>query len=142
MISGFKVMKPKTITNKEIPPMKNILIAGLLVVSSAAFAGGRNANEPVNPPQPPVVVESAPGICAKFYNKVIPHYHASDIELAPLYRPLLAAPLKTVALVGADAFCVTMLVPVVVESLCHSARKAGYSCVSGADWTFTRPDVP
>lgn len=123
--------------------MKNILIAGLLVVSSAAFAGGRNANEPVNPPQPPVVVdESAPGICAKFYNKIIPHYHASDIELAPIYKPVVATPLKVAALFGADGFCVTMLVPVVVESLCHAARDAGYSCVSGHDWTFTRTDVP
>ena len=122
--------------------MKNILIAGLLVLSSAAFAGGRNANEPVNPPQPPVVAESATGICAKFYNKIIPHYHASDIELAPLFKPVTAAPLKTVALVGADAFCVTMLVPVVVEGLCKAARANGYSCVSGNDWTFNRTDVP
>lgn len=123
--------------------MKNILIAGLLVVSSAAFAGGRNANEPVNPPQPPVVVEeSAPGICAAFYSKFIPHYHASDIELAPIYKPVLAAPLKAVALVGADAFCLGMFLPVAVESLCKSAREAGYTCVSGHDWTFTRPDVP
>ena len=119
--------------------MKNILIAGLLIASSAAFALGRNSSQPVNPPQPEIVVESEKGICNKFYNKVIPHYHASDIELAPIHRPHLAMPLKTAALVGADGFCVLMGFPKLMETLCAAA---GSGCKTGPEWQFTRPDAP
>ena len=125
---GFKVLKPKTITNKENPPMKNILIAGLLVVSSAAFAGGRNAQDPINPPQPPVVQESASGICANFYNKTIPHYHYEDIDLhAWDQQTLKTVGFETVALVGANGFCVMMAPLKVMEVLCQSARAHGLS---------------
>ena len=142
-MSGFKLVKPKTI-NKEKSPMKNILIAGLLVVSSAAFAGGRNANEPVNPPQPPIVVEeSSPGICAKFYNKTIPHYHYEDVDLHAWKQQTPATVgFETVALVGANGFCTLMAPLKAMESLCHWARANGISCVSGEEWQFTRPDAP
>lgn len=123
--------------------MKNILIAGLLVVSSAAFAGGRNANEPVNPPQPPVVEESESGICAKFYNKTIPHYHFEDVDLHAWDQQNLATiTFETTGLASANAFCTMMLPLKMVESACHWARRNGISCVSGDDWTFNRPDVP
>lgn len=122
--------------------MKNILIAGLLVVSSAAFAGGRNASEPVNPPQPPIVEESTPGICAQFYNKTIPHYHFQDVDLhAWNQQTLKTIGFETVALVGANGFCVTMLLPKVMETLCLSARAHGISCVTGDEWQYTRPDA-
>ena len=114
--------------------MKNIIIAGLMVLSSAAFAGGKNANQPVNPPQPPTEVEKQ-GICKKFYEKTIPHYHLSDIDLHSAEQQTVATVVpESMGYVGATVVCVMALPIKLVEWFC-----ADHGCVvSDKEVQFTR----
>lgn len=117
--------------------MKSILIAGLLVLSSAAFAGGRNANQPVNPPQPPTEEEVVKaGMCKKFYEKTIPHYHYTDIELHSMQTQTVTTILpETLGLVGGHVVCTIVLPMKLVEWFCED-----HGCVvNPKEDQFTRP---
>lgn len=117
--------------------MKNILIAGLLLLSSAAFAGGKNANQPVNPPQPPTEEEVVKAsMCSKFYNKTIPHYHYQDIELRSMETQTVTTIIpETAGLIGGHVVCTLILPLKLVEWFC-----ADHGCVtSSKEHQFTRP---
>ena len=122
--------------------MKKIALSALLVLSSAAFAGGRNASGPQNPPNPPtpeVVQQSR--ICGEFYESNYPGLNREESNL-PTEDGIVTIIPNTSLHIVANVACVFAGPVVAMEHLCLTARAKGWSCVTGADWTFTRPDVP
>lgn len=123
--------------------MKKIALSALLVLSSAAFAAGQNAPGPQNPPPPPPPPpqEQVSRICGDFYEWAYPGLNYEEANL-PGKQTIATVGFNTLGLVGANAFCVLMGLPAAMEQLCRTARANGYSCVTGHEWQYTRPDVP
>lgn len=122
--------------------MKKIALSALLVLSSAAFAGGRNASGPQNPPQPPSPeVKQATRLCADFYETKYLGLNRAEANL-PENDTIVTVVPNTGAQVAANAFCVLMGPFALIEYFCHEARAKGLTCNNKNDPSWNRKDVP
>lgn len=119
--------------------MKKIALSALLVLSSAAFAGGRNASGPQNPPQPPTPEQQQEArICGDFYEREYPGLNRAEANLPENDSILTIVPNVGLHVI-ANAACVVAGPLAAMEHLCRSARANGWSCVvSDKEEQFTR----
>jgi len=120
--------------------MKKIALSALLVLSSAAFAGGRNASGPQNPPQPPTPEEQQEArICADFYERQYPGLNRGEAQLPENDGVLTLIPNTTLHVI-ANVGCIFFGPMAAMEAGCRAARARGISCVvNPKEEQWTRP---
>lgn len=120
--------------------MKKIALLALVVLSSAAFAGGRNAAGPQNPPQPPTPEQQEQArICGDFYERQYPGLNRAEASLPE--NDTVATFIPNTILHGvANVMCVVFGPMAAMESLCREARADGWACVvNPKEEQWTRP---
>lgn len=122
--------------------MKKFALTALVVLSTAAFAGGRNASGPQNPPQPPTPEQQEEArLCGDFYESQYPGLNRQEASLPESDSVVTFIPNVSLHVV-ANAGCVFFGPLAAMEQLCRTARASGWSCVVNPNeeqWTRPTP---